>query len=132
MPPVKSRENVLARSGSQQRYGRHRLQGWHIAGTGHHHVGVTGIIAGPLPDTRAGCAMANGRIDVEPLPLRLLSGDDQIDIIVTAQAVIRDRQQAVCVGRQIDAHDVGFFVCDMIDEAGILVGEAIVVLSPDM
>ena len=46
--------------------------------------------------------------------------------------MIRDRQQAVCVGRQIDADDIGLFVCDMIDEAGILMGKAIVVLPPDM
>ena len=76
--------------------------------------------------------MANGRIDVEPLPFRLLAGDDQVDVVAAAQAMIRHRQEAVCVGRQIDAHDVGFLVGDMIDEAGILVGEAVVVLPPDM
>jgi hypothetical protein len=72
------------------------------------------------------------RVDVEPLPLRLLAGDDQVDVVAAAQAVIGHRQQAVGVGRQIDAHDVGLLVGDMIDEAGILMREAVVILPPDM
>ena len=76
--------------------------------------------------------MANGRINVEPLPLRLFSGDDQIDVVTAAQTMIRDRQQAVCVGRQIDTHDIGFLVCHMIDEARILVRKAVVILAPDV
>ena len=42
------------------------------------------------------------------------------------------RQKAVGVGRQIDAHDIGLLVRDVIDEAGILVREAIVILAPDV
>ena len=80
----------------------------------------------------AGGAVADGRVDVEPLPLRLLAGDDQVDVVAAAQAVIGDRQQAVGVGRQIDARDVGLLVGDVIDEARVLVGEAVVVLPPDM
>ena len=120
--------NVLAQEG----HGGERLEGRHIAGAGHDHIGVTRIVAGPLPDARAGGAVANGRIDVEPLPLRLLAGNDQVDVVAAAQTVIRDRQQAVGVGRQIDAHDIGFLVRDVIDEARILMGKAVVVLSPDM
>ena len=60
------------------------------------------------------------------------AGDDQIDVVAAAQTVIRHRQQAVCVGRQIDAHDIGLLVGDMIDEAGILMGKAVVILPPDM
>ena len=116
----------------KQRDGGERLQRRHIAGAGHDHIGIAVIVAGPLPDARAGGAMANRGIDVEPLPLRLLAGDDQVDVVAAAQAVIRHRQQAIGVGRQIDAHDVGFLVGDMVDEAGILVGKAVVVLPPDM
>ena len=71
-------------------------------------------------------------LDVEPLPFRLFAGDDHVDVVAAAQTVVGDRQQAVCIGRQIDAHDIGFLVGDVIDEAGILVGEAVVVLAPDM
>src|SRR5580700_3198982 len=76
--------------------------------------------------------MANGRINVEPLPLRMFAGNDYVDVVSAAQTVIRYRQEAVCIGRQIDAHDVGFLIRDMINKARILVGKAIVVLSPDM
>ena len=62
----------------------------------------------------------------------LFAGDDHIDVIAAAQAVVGDREQAVGIGRQIDADDLGFFVHDVIDEAGILMREAVVVLPPDM
>ena len=93
---------------------------------------IAGIVAGPSPNTGADGTVANGRINVEPLPSRLFTGDDHVDVVAAAQTVIRDRQKAVCIGRQIDAHDVGFLIRDMIDKAGILVGKAIVILSPDM
>ena len=76
--------------------------------------------------------MARGRIDVEPLPLRLLSGNDQVDVIAASQTVIGHRQQAIGVGRQIDPNHVGFLVRDMIDEAGILMGKPIVILPPHL
>src|SRR5664279_3800840 len=46
--------------------------------------------------------------------------------------MIGDRQQAVRIWRQIDPHYLGFLVRDMIDESGILVRKAIMVLSPDV
>ncbi len=49
-----------------------------------------------------------------------------------AQAVIEDRQQAVGVGRQVNAYDIGFLVDDVVEEAGILVREAVVILLPDV
>jgi hypothetical protein len=49
-----------------------------------------------------------------------------------AQAVIHDRKQAVGVGRKIDPDDAGFLVDDVIEETGILMREAVVVLLPDM
>ena len=63
---------------------------------------------------------------------RLLAGDDEVDVVAAAQAVIGDGEQRVGVGRQVDADDVGFLVGDVIDEAGVLVGEAVVVLPPDV
>ena len=46
--------------------------------------------------------------------------------------MVGDRQQRVGVRRQIDADDVRFLVDGVVDEAGILVGEAVVVLTPDV
>jgi len=46
--------------------------------------------------------------------------------------VIHDGRQAVRIRRQIDAHGLGFFVHDEVDEAGVLMREAIVILTPDV
>ncbi len=108
------------------------LQRRHVAGACHDDVRIIIAVARPMPDTGARGAMANGRIAVEPLPFRLLAGDDKVDVVAAAQTVIGHRQQAVRVRRQIDAHDVGFLVRDMIDEARILMGKAVVVLAPDV
>ena len=62
----------------------------------------------------------------------LLAGDDDVDVVAAAQAVVGDRQQRVGVGRQVDADDLGLLVDDVVDEAGVLVGEAVVVLPPDV
>jgi phosphoglycolate phosphatase-like HAD superfamily hydrolase len=42
------------------------------------------------------------------------------------------RQQTVGIWREVDADDCSFLVHDMIDESRVLVGEAVVILSPDM
>ena len=62
----------------------------------------------------------------------MFAGNDDIDVVPASQAVIHGGQQAVGIRRQIHADDLGFLVHDMIDEARILVGEAVVILSPDM
>ena len=40
--------------------------------------------------------------------------------------------KSVRVGRQIDANDLGLLVDDVVDEARILVREAVVILAPDV
>ena len=76
--------------------------------------------------------MADGGGHLEPLPRRLLAGNDDVDVVAAAQAVIDDREQRIGVRWQVDADDVGFLVRHVVDEAGILVGKAVVVLAPDM
>src|ERR1700674_2358727 len=102
---------------AQKCYGRERLQRWNIARAGHDDIGISAIVAGPLPDTRAGGAVSRSLLYVEPLPFGLFARDDQVDVVATAQAMIGDRQQAIRVRRQINAHDVRFLVRDVIDEA---------------
>ena len=63
--------------------------------------------------------------------MRLLVGDDHIDIVAASQTVIGNRQQAVRIGRQIDARHARTLVGDDIQKAGILVCEAVVILPPD-
>ena len=62
----------------------------------------------------------------------MLARHHHVDVMAAAQAMIHHRQQAIGIGRQVDAHDLGLLVHHVIDEAGILVREAIVVLPPDM
>ncbi len=68
---------------------------------------------------------------LEVLEVVLLVGYDHVDIVLALQAVVRDRQQRVHVGRQIDAGDGRALVHDHVEEARILVGEPVVVLPPD-
>ena len=63
--------------------------------------------------------------------MRLFVGDDHVHVVLTAQAVVRHAQQAVRIRRKIDARDFGALVADNIEKAGILVGEAVVILTPD-
>ena len=41
-------------------------------------------------------------------------------------------EERVRVGREVDADDLGLLVDDVVDEARVLVGEAVVVLAPDV
>ena len=76
--------------------------------------------------------MAHGIVHIEPLQLRMFARHDHVDVVAAAQAVVGHRKQRVGIGRQIDAHDLGFLVDHMIDEAGILMAEAVVILPPDV
>ncbi len=77
-------------------------------------------------------AMLDRRVHVQPLRLGLLTRDDYIDAVPALQTVIGDIEQGVGIGRKIDPHRVGLFIHDMIDESGILMAEAVVILAPDM
>src|SRR5262249_23605619 len=77
-------------------------------------------------------AMRDGRIHLQPVWRRLLSGDDEVDVVAAAQAMIGDGEKAIRVRRKIDADDLGFLVGHVIDKAGILMRKAVVILSPHM
>jgi hypothetical protein len=46
--------------------------------------------------------------------------------------MIADREKTVGVGREIDADDIGLLIHYVVDEAGILVSESVVILPPDV
>ena len=81
---------------------------------------------------KSGCAVLDRLVHRQPLGRGLLASDDDIDVVAAAQAVVGDGQQAIGVGRQIDADDLGLLVYHMIDEAGVLMAEAVVILPPDV
>src|SRR6516225_9589201 len=62
--------------------------------------------------------------------MRLLIGDDDIDVVSAAQTVIGHRQQAVGIRRQVYARDTRALVGDDIEEPGVLMRKAVVVLPP--
>jgi hypothetical protein len=59
-------------------------------------------------------------IHVQPLRLPLFAGDDDVDVVLAAQAVIRHRQQAVDIGRQVNARDRCALVQHHVQETRIL------------
>ena len=118
---------------AKQIHGRQRLQRGHIAAARHHHIGLAAlVVAGPFPDADAGRAMFDRLVHRQPCGRGLFAGDDDVDVVAAAQAMVGDGEQAVGIGRQIDADDLGLLVHDVIDEAGVLVGEPVVILPPDM
>ena len=62
----------------------------------------------------------------------MFAGHHHVDVIPGAQAVVEYRQQTVGIRRQVNPDDVGLLVDHMVEKSGILMGEAIVVLLPDM
>ena len=72
------------------------------------------------------------RLGVQPVERRLLPGHDDVDVVGARQAVLHGGEQRVGVRRQVDADDLGPLVDHVVDEAGVLVGEPVVVLAPDV
>jgi hypothetical protein len=68
----------------------------------------------------------------QPLRLRLLAGHDHVHVVVGAQAVVERAQQGVGVRRQVDADHLRLLVDHVVDEARVLMREAVVVLAPDV
>ena len=75
--------------------------------------------------------MADGGIHIHVLEVHLLVADDDVDIVLAAQAVVGHGKQRVGVRREVDAGDGCALVDDDVEEAGVLVGEPVVILPPD-
>ena len=74
--------------------------------------------------------MFDGLIHGQPLGSELLAGHDDINEIPAAQTLVSHVQEAVSVRRKKDANHFCLLIDDVIDEAGILMTEAVVILSP--
>src|ERR1700751_3310732 len=118
---------------TQEVNGSKGFQRRHITGACHYHVGFFArIVAGPFPNADSHCAMLNRPIHVQPLQGWLLTGDDHIYEMPSAQAAVDNPKQRVGIGWEVNSYDVRFFVDHVVDETRILVAKAIVVLSPNM
>ena len=118
---------------AQQRRGGQHLERRDVAGAAQHDVGLdAGVAAGPVPRADPARAVQDRVVHRQPVQRGLLAGHHDVDVVAAAQAVVHDRQQRVGVRRQVDADDLGLLVDHVVDEARILVGEAVVVLAPDV
>lgn len=118
---------------AQQFDGGQRLQGGHVSAAGEHHVRLgAAVVAGPLPDAQATAGVLDRLGHRQPVRRRLLTGHHHVDVVPAAQAVVHRGEQRVRVRWQIDPHHLGLLVDDVVDEARVLVGEAVVVLPPDV
>ena len=115
----------------QHAHGGQRLERRNVAGAGHDDVGILVALAGcPVPHAEPARAVVGSRLDRQPGGRRLLAGHDDVDVVAAAQAVIGDGEQGVRVGRQVDADHLGLLVHHVVDEAGILMRETVVILAP--
>jgi hypothetical protein len=116
---------------AQERRGGQHLQGGDVARATQDHVGLgAGVAAGPVPRADPARAVQDRVLHRQPVERRLLARHHHVDVVAAAQAVVHDRQERVGVRRQVDADDLGLLVDDVVDEARVLVGEAVVVLAP--
>src|ERR1017187_8522700 len=74
--------------GAQDAYGGQGFERGYVAAAGHDDVGVSIIVRGPFPDAEAGGAVGYGFVDGEPLGSWLLPCDDEIDVVLAAQAMV--------------------------------------------
>ena len=106
--------------------------GWDIAAGCHDDVRVlTLVVACPVPDSDSLGAVLDCFFHIEVLDMVLLVGNDDVDVVGAAETMICDREESVSVRWEVDSHDFWALVCDNIEETRILMGEAVVVLSPD-
>src|ERR1051325_8957335 len=109
-----------------------RLQRWYIA-SAHDNVRSSAlVVTGPLPDADALGAVLYCGVHRQPLWRRVFARDHDVDVMSASQAVVHNRQEAVRVRRKINPPDFCLFVHTMVDETGILVCEAVVILTPHM
>src|SRR5882672_358048 len=118
---------------TQDFYRRKRFQSRHVTGAGHNDVRLaTFVVAGPTPNADSRRAMFDGGVHIQPLRRGLFARNNDVDIVAAPQAMIGDRQESIGIRWQIDTDDLGLLIHRMIDEAWVLMAEAIVVLPPDM
>ena len=91
---------------------------------------LTLVVGSPIPDADTLCTMLHSLIHGQPLIAGMLGCNDNIDIVLGTYAVIEAGKQTVCIGGKVHTYNICLFICNMIQETGILMCEAVVVLLP--
>ena len=126
-------------AGDRQAQDLHSCQGLFggdVASAGHDdgwvfRVAVAVIVAGPAPQANPLGHMGARLLEREVLEMGLFVANDDVADVGFHQGLLGNGQQAVGVGGQIDPHHVAALVAGQVNEARILVGETVVVLSPN-
>jgi len=74
--------------------------------------------------------MDEGFLEGEPLELGLLAAGDDVDVVAAAQAVIENVEQAIGIGRVVNANDFAAPLQGVVNKAGRLMAESIVIVAP--
>ena len=116
---------------TQDADGSQRFQRGCVAAAGHDHIRLLAlIVGGPAPDADALCAVLHRLLHGQPLLAGVLAGHNDIHIVAALDAVVKAAQQAVGIRRQIHPHHIRFLIGHMVEETGVLVSEAVVILLP--
>src|SRR6185312_3622461 len=117
----------------QQIHGSQRLQGRNVAGASQDHIRLALlIIARPPPYTDTRAAVSDGRIHIQPLESGLFSCDDDVDEISGTKALVGNIKKGIRVRRKINANNACLLVEDKVDKTRVLMGKAVMVLTPYM
>ena len=120
---------------AQQPGRRAGLERRHVARAGEDDVRLGAlVVAGQRPDRSAPGAVLARLLHVQPLQLWLLLDDDQVHVVAAAQAVVRHARggswrPAASRARTTVPRSATSII---VDEAGPLMGGAVVVLAPDV
>ena len=89
---------------AQDRRRRQRFLRRYVAARGHHDVRLLAlVVARAIPDADALRAVHDGLVDRRELQVLLLVGDDDVDAVGRAQALIGHDEQSVRIRREVDA-----------------------------
>ena len=69
-------------------------------------------------------------VEGEPLQFGLLAAGDDVDVIAAAQAVIENVEQAIGVGRIVNANHFATALQRVVHKSGGLVAETVVIVAP--
>ena len=79
-----------------------RLHGGNIARAAHHDVGIAiGVVARELENSDTGRAVLDGLVEGQPLQLRLLARDDDIDDVPAAQTLLETAKKELDRSREL-------------------------------
>jgi hypothetical protein len=119
---------VLAEKSS----GSEGFLGGDITAGSHDEIRLLTVVVGcPIPDSDTLGAVSNGLLHREELEMLLLVCNNDVDVVGGTEAMIHDGEEGVSVRWEVDSDNVGALVGDDIEETGILMGETVVILSPD-